>query len=100
MLRVDRQRETDRTFAAFLRQHGQSDRAIRRFWEPVIVSVQPVVRSRRGPSAIHVFQGFLANARGGRGRFKVPLAVRLYERVARCWPAPAAWSNSPLASQM
>lgn len=84
MLRVDRRRETDRTFAAFLRQHGQSDRAIRRFWEPVIVSACNLSCDRvAASSAIHVFQeGFLANARAADvGVSKVPL-VRLYERVA------------------
>lgn len=81
MLGVDRRAEDGRTFGAWLRAHGQSDRVIARFWSPVVVSAcnLDVDRVSAG-SALHVFQeGFLAHERAADiGISKVPL-VELYD---------------------
>lgn len=76
-----RERWTDRTFAQFLAPHGQTASALRRFWEPVVVSAcnLPCDRVSAAP-ALQVFQeGFLASARASEiGVSTVPLA-RLYD---------------------
>lgn len=56
-------RWTGRTFSEFLSEHDQTDRAVERFWKPVIVSACNIDVNRCDAAmAIHVFQdGFLAN---------------------------------------
>ncbi len=83
ILRTDRAVWDDRTFGAFLRGHGQSERVINRFWSPVVVSACNMEVDRvSAASALHVFQeGFLANRHAARiGVPSVPL-VDLYERA-------------------
>lgn len=83
VLRVDRTRWRDRTFAEFLAQHGQTERVIRRFWTPVIVSACNLGPERvAASSALHVFQeGFLAHRDAASiGVSRVPL-VQLYDRA-------------------
>jgi zeta-carotene desaturase len=62
IMRVDRAEFASRTFADFLRSSSQSDRVIRVFWEPVIVSACNMTCERVSAAvALHVFQeGFLA----------------------------------------
>ncbi len=62
IMRVDRRHWDDRTFAAFLATCGQTERIIRRFWSPVVVSACNLDVDRvSAASALHVFQeGFLA----------------------------------------
>lgn len=83
VLRVDRTRWRDRTFAQFLAQQGQSERVIRRFWTPVIVSACNLEPHKvAASSALHVFQeGFLAHRDAASiGVSTVPL-VQLYDRA-------------------
>lgn len=83
ILRTDRAAWRSRTFGEFLREHGQGDRVVRRFWEPVVVSACNLAVERVAASvALHVFQeGFLANRAAARiGVPSVPL-VELYERA-------------------
>ncbi len=83
ILAADRAEHADETFADFLARHGQGERAIRRFWAPVVVSACNLAVDRVAASAaIHVFQeGFLANARAADlGVPAVPL-VQLYDRA-------------------
>ena len=83
ILRTDRARWDDRTFGVFLREHGQTERVINRFWAPVVVSACNMeVDAVSAASALHVFQeGFLANRHAARiGVPSVPL-VELYERA-------------------
>ena len=83
ILRTERARWDDRTFGAYLREHGQSERVINRFWAPVVVSACNMEVDRvSAAAALHVFQeGFLANRHAARiGVPSVPL-VDLYERA-------------------
>ena len=83
MLRTDRTRHTGETFGAYLRGHGQSERLIRRFWSPVVVSACNLdVDKVAASSALHVFQdGFFAHAKAASiGLSRVPL-VQLYDRA-------------------
>lgn len=83
ILRTDRASWKSRTFSEFLDEHGQSERVVRRFWEPVVVSACNLSIDRVAASvALHVFQeGFLANRAAARiGVPSVPL-VDLYERA-------------------
>lgn len=83
MLAADRGEHRDRTFGEYLRGLGQSERIIRRFWAPVIVSACNAEVDRVAAStALHVFQeGFLANVRAAEiGVPAVPL-VKLYDRA-------------------
>lgn len=84
--RTRRARVADRVFSQWLSEHGQPSGAVRKFWEPVVVSAcnLPVDRVSAGV-ALHVFQeGFLANRQAPRvGVSAVPL-IELYD------PAEAA----------
>jgi zeta-carotene desaturase len=83
ILRTDRAKWDDRTFGAFLRSHGQTERVINRFWAPVVVSACNMeVGTVSAAAALHVFQeGFLANRHAARiGVPSVPL-VELYDRA-------------------
>jgi zeta-carotene desaturase len=85
ILRADRREWTARTFADFLRAHGQPDRAVRRFWAPVVVSACNLDVDRvAASSALHVFQeGFLAApAAADIGVPSVPL-LHLYDAAER-----------------
>ncbi|MCE2651994.1 MAG: hydroxysqualene dehydroxylase HpnE [Planctomycetaceae bacterium] len=81
ILLTDRTRWRDATFDRFLFSAGQTDRLIRRFWEPVIVSACNLPCNRvAASSALHVFQeGFLAHKRAAEiGISRVPL-LELYD---------------------
>lgn len=81
IMRVDRRGYEHTTFADFLHSCGQTERIIRRFWQPVIVSACNLDVARVSASAaLHVFQeGFLAAARSADiGVSTVPL-VELYD---------------------
>lgn len=83
MLREDRRGWRGRTFGEFLRACGQPERAVRRFWAPIVVSACNLDVDRVAASvAMHVFQeGFLPNAMAADiGVPTVPL-VELYERA-------------------
>lgn len=83
IMRVDRSGFEDSTLATFLRDHGQSERTIRRFWSPVVVSACNLDVDRvSAASALHVFQeGFLAaKSAADIGVPGVPL-LDLYERA-------------------
>lgn len=83
VMRADRRVWRDRTFAQFLSWAGQSDRVIRRFWTPVIVSACNLDPARVcAASALHVFQeGFLSHRDAASiGVSRVPL-VALYDRA-------------------
>ena len=74
-------RWTGRTFSEFLSEHDQTERAVERFWKPVIVSACNIEINRCDAAmAIHVFQeGFLANRWSySMGLPAVPL-VELYD---------------------
>ena len=62
IMRTDRRRWESKTFGDFLASCAQSDRVIRRFWSPVVVSACNLDVGRvSASSALHVFQeGFLA----------------------------------------
>lgn len=82
---ADRTRWRGRTFGEFLRAHKQPDRAIARFWEPVIVSACNLsVHRVAAEPALKVFQdGLLRSPEAGFvGVPRVPL-TRLYEEVPR-----------------
>ena len=84
VLRVDRRMLEGVTFGEWLRSVGQPERAVRRFWEPVVVSACNLGCDRvSAASALHVFQeGFLATAGGAdMGVPSVPL-VELYASAA------------------
>lgn len=84
ILRLDRRAWRGRTFTDFLVSCGQSDRVVRRFWAPVVVSACNLDVSRVcAASALHVFQeGFLAAGNAADiGVPAVPL-VELYARAA------------------
>ncbi len=83
IIRCDRSRYRDITFAAFLRSHGQPPGLIDRFWSPVVVSACNLSCERvSAASALHVFQdGFFATAHAADiGVSTVPL-VDLYDRA-------------------
>lgn len=83
ILRANRRGHAAETFGAFLSRHRQPERAVRRFWSPIVVSACNLDVDRvAASSALHVFQeGFLASARAGDiGVAGVPLVV-LYERA-------------------
>jgi zeta-carotene desaturase len=72
---------SDRVFSQWLADHSQPEGAIRKFWEPVIVSACNLPVDRVAASvALHVFQeGFLANRQAPRvGVAAVPL-IELYD---------------------
>ncbi|HVP72392.1 MAG TPA: hydroxysqualene dehydroxylase HpnE [Phycisphaerales bacterium] len=74
----------NRTFGEFLNDADQPLEAVRRFWEPIVVSACNMSVDRVGAAfALHVFQeGFLANKWSyTMGLSRVPLA-RLYDSVA------------------
>lgn len=62
IMRTNRAEWDSRTFGAFLASCGQSDRVIRRFWLPVVVSACNMdIAKVSACAALHVFQeGFLA----------------------------------------
>lgn len=79
--RARRSQWRDRVFADWLAEHGQPEGAVRKFWEPVIVSACNLPVDRVAADvALHVFQeGFLANRRAPRiGVSAVPL-IELYD---------------------
>ncbi|MCW5765246.1 MAG: hydroxysqualene dehydroxylase HpnE [Phycisphaeraceae bacterium] len=83
IMRADRAAWRARTFGEFLRDACQSERVVRRFWAPVVVSACNLDVGRvSAESALHVFQeGFLANSRSAEmGLPTVPL-VELYDRA-------------------
>jgi squalene-associated FAD-dependent desaturase len=83
LLRDQREGWRDRTFAQYLEACGQPERAVRRFWAPVVVSACNLDVHRVAASvAMHVFQeGFLASAAAADiGVPTVPL-VDLYENA-------------------
>ncbi len=85
IMRTDRSKWDDRTFGDFLASCGQSDRVIRRFWSPVVVSACNLdVPNVSAASALHVFQeGFLAaRTAADIGIPGVPL-LDLYEHAER-----------------
>ncbi len=85
MMRADRREYEGITFGRYLASLDQPERAVRRFWEPVIVSACNLPVSRvSAAAAMHVFQeGFLASRRGSLiGVPKVPL-VELYAGLER-----------------
>lgn len=85
IMRVDRREYRTQTFGTFLAACGQSERVIRRFWAPVVVSACNLDVARVSASvALHVFQeGFLAaRASADIGVPSVPL-LDLYEEAER-----------------
>lgn len=83
ILRVDRRAHAAETFEAFLTSSGQTERLIRRFWSPIVVSACNLDCNRVSAAvALHVFQeGFLAHARAADiGVPGVPL-LDLYENA-------------------
>lgn len=85
VMRADRRGWRTRTFSEFLVTAGQTERVIRRFWTPVIVSACNLDPSRvAASSALHVFQeGFLAHRDAASiGVSRVPL-VALYDEAQR-----------------
>ena len=85
IMRADRRQHQDTTFAAYLASLGQSDRLLRRFWSPVVVSACNLDLDKVSASvAMHVFQeGFLAAAPAADiGISEVPL-VRLYDQTEK-----------------
>lgn len=83
MMRADRTQHRDETFATYLGTLGQSERLMRRFWSPVVVSACNLDLDKVAASvAMHVFQeGFFAAANAADiGVSTVPL-VRLYDRA-------------------
>lgn len=83
IIRCDRGRYRGITFARFLREHGQPQGLIDRFWSPVVVSACNLSCERvSAASALHVFQeGFFATTHAAdMGVSGVPL-VQLYDRA-------------------
>jgi len=81
IMRVDRREWVTRTFSEFLLRHGQTDRVIRRFWEPVVVSACNLsVTKAAASAALQVFQEGFCAARTSAdiGIARVPL-VMLYD---------------------
>lgn len=81
--KADRAAWRNRTFGEFLRERGQSDAVVRKFWTPIIVSACNLSVDRvSAEPALHVFQeGFLAHKRSAEiGLSRVPL-VDLYDRA-------------------
>jgi hydroxysqualene dehydroxylase len=84
MMRADRRQHREQTFAAYLVSLGQSDRLLRRFWAPVVISACNLDLDKVAASvAMHVFQeGFLAAPSAADiGISRVPL-VRLYDSAS------------------
>ncbi len=82
-LRCDRAQHADRTFADWLSARGQTERLIRKFWVPVMVSACNVLPEQLCASVgLHVLQeGFLAaRDSAAMGVSRVPL-VRLYDNA-------------------
>lgn len=80
---ADRRTHANKTFAQWLGARGQSERLIRRFWVPVMVSACNVLPERLCASVgLHVLQeGFLAHRESAAmGVSRVPL-VELYDRA-------------------
>jgi len=86
ILRADRAKWTRRTFEEFLRETGQTQRAIERFWAPVVISACNLdVERVAASSALHVFQeGFLARRDAAAMAVAAVPLLRLYD------PAEAA----------
>lgn len=83
IMRIDRAGYDTQTFGAFLASCGQSDRVIRRFWAPVVISACNMeVGKVSACAALHVFQeGFLAaQSAADIGIPSVPL-LDLYDRA-------------------
>ena len=83
LARVDPVAWRDRSFAGFLADTRQTERAVSRFWRPVVVSAcNAEPEDAAADLAMKVFrEGLLAGAEAGSiGVPRVPLA-RLYERV-------------------
>lgn len=83
VMAADRAAHGSMTFGTFLQGAGQSERLIRRFWEPVVVSACNLPCDRvAASSALHVFQeGFLAHRNSADiGISDVPL-TDLYENL-------------------
>ncbi len=83
LVRTDASRWAGRSFADWLGQRRQPERAVRRFWTPIVVSAcNARPEACDAPAAIKVFRdGFLASHRDARmGVPTVPLAS-LYERT-------------------
>ncbi|MEC9373471.1 MAG: FAD-dependent oxidoreductase, partial [Planctomycetota bacterium] len=77
----DRGKVVRRVFIEWLREHGQSEGSIERFWRPVVVSACNLdVERVSAASALHVFQdGFLRNRDAAvMGVSRVPL-LELYD---------------------
>ncbi|MEO1583107.1 MAG: hydroxysqualene dehydroxylase HpnE [Planctomycetota bacterium] len=80
---TDRETHRGTSFAAWLNAQGQSDRATRRFWGPIVVSAcNATPETCDAASALHVFQdGFLRSASDARMAVPtVPLRT-LYDSV-------------------
>lgn len=71
----------DRVFGQWLSQHGQPQGAIRKFWQPVVVSACNLPVDRVSASvALHVFQeGFLANREAPRVGVSAAPLIELYD---------------------
>lgn len=74
----------DESFASWLKRTRQSERAIRHFWEPVVVATLNDNFARCSTRyAAQVFrEGFLKSAQGGRMAIPAEPLTRFYERVA------------------
>ncbi len=78
-----RHTEPKRTFGDWLREHGQTNAAIERFWQPIVVSAcnLPVDRCEASYAVQVFYEGFMAHRDGFvMGVSDVPLA-QLYERT-------------------
>jgi hydroxysqualene dehydroxylase len=85
LLMVDRRDSASITFSDWLQSQRQPSRAIRRFWNPIVVSACNLpVTEVSASSAMHVFQdGIAGGVEAARiGVSTVPLAT-LYDNVAR-----------------
>ena len=95
MLLTDRAKHARTTFADWLAKRGQPEGAVRKFWEPVIISACNCSCDRVSASvALHVLQeGFLANRRSPMiGLSRVPL-LELYDPRRRSSRRRAARSS-------
>jgi len=83
LLRAVRAEHKKEPFAAYLGRYGQTERVIRRFWSPIVISACNLDVDRVAASvALHVFQeGFLGSPEAARiGVPSVPL-IELYTRA-------------------
>lgn len=81
--------ESDESFLVWLRRHGQTERSIRRFWEPVLVGSlnEELDRCSLQYSAMVFRQAFLNSAEAGRmGVSRLPLS-ELYGAAEHCLAA-------------